>query len=356
MRDSIRLRTRARLAYTACRRSRCSRGCFRELLAVAVLIAALSSACENPLAPELCGAVADQVVPVGGAVSVRVCFNDENGDGVSLASRTSDGTVATVTVRGRVVTVTGVRGGTATVTVTARDPGGLSATVSFGVIVPGIVRLTDRHGLMPAWSPDGTRIAFLGRVPETGDTGDGSIFVMNADGSGVKRLTKSISAVAPPAWSPDGTRIVFTTRDFEIYVVNADGSGEANLTNNADWDVYPAWSPDGTRIAFVSDRDDDIEIYVMNADGSGATTLTHIPARDDWPAWSPDGSRITFTSRRGDDIDIYVMNADGSGVTRLTEHSAFDGLPAWSPDGTRIAFTSDRDGNDEIYVLYVPAR
>ena len=169
MRDSIDLRTRARLAYAACRRTRSSRGSLRELSAVAVLIAALSSACENPLAPELCGAVADQVVPVGGAVSVRVCFNDENGDGISLASRTSDGTVATVTVRGSVVTVTGVRGGTATVTVTARDPGGLSATVSFGVIVPGIVRLTDRHGLMPAWSPDGTRIAFVSDRDDASD-------------------------------------------------------------------------------------------------------------------------------------------------------------------------------------------
>lgn len=199
MRDSIGLRTRARLAYTACRRSRCSRGSLRELSAVAVLITALSSARENPVAPELCGAVPDQVVPVGGSVSVEVCFNDENGDGVSLLSRTSDGTVATVTVRGRVVTVTGVRGGTATVTVTARDPGGLSATVSFVVVVPGIVRLTDRRGLLPAWSPDGTRIAFLGWVPEPGDTGDGSIFVMNANGSGVTRLTNSISGVVPPA-------------------------------------------------------------------------------------------------------------------------------------------------------------
>ena len=81
---------------------------------------------------------------------------------------------------------------------------------------------------------------------------------MNADGSGPTRLTNNAAADVEPAWSPDGSRIAFaSTRDgnFEIYVMNADGSNQTRLTNNAAADDQPAWSPDGTRIAFKSNRD-----------------------------------------------------------------------------------------------------
>ena len=81
---------------------------------------------------------------------------------------------------------------------------------------------------------------------------------MNADGSGVTRLTVNDAVDSSPAWSPDGRRIAFdSTRDgnFEIYVMNADGSGVTRLTNNDAWDWYPDWSPDGRRIAFDSNRD-----------------------------------------------------------------------------------------------------
>ena len=133
--------------------------------------------------------------------------------------------------------------------------------------------------------------------------------------------------------------------------MNADGSGVTRLTDNDADDWSPAWSPDGRRIAFDSNRDGDFEIYVMNADGSGVTRLTDNDA-DDWsPAWSPDGRRIAFDSDRDGDFEIYVMNADGSGVTRLTDNDADDWSPAWSPDGRRIAFDSNRDGDFEIYVM-----
>ena len=105
------------------------------------------------------------MVHVGESVRVRVCFNDENGDRVSLVSSSSNRAVATVAVREGLVTVTGVRGGTATVTVTARDPGGLSGRVSFSVIVPTIVQLSNRQGYFPAWSPDGTANRLRGAAP-----------------------------------------------------------------------------------------------------------------------------------------------------------------------------------------------
>ena len=95
-----------------------------------------------------------------------------------------------------------------------------------------------------------------------------------------------------PAWSPDGTKIAFVSDrdgDTEIYVMNADGSHPTNLTNTSAEDRTPAWSPDGTKIAFVSSRDGSAGIYVMNADGSNPTRLVGNINDDFWPTltWSP---------------------------------------------------------------------
>ena len=215
----------------------------------------------------------------------------------------------------------------------------------------GLARLTNNSAddYAPSWSPDGRRIAFRSRRD-----GNREIYAMNADGSGVTNLTNNSDADRYPSWSPDGRRIAFDSdRDgnWEIYAMNADGSGVTNLTNNSDADRYPSWSPDGRRIAFDSDRDGNWEIYAMNADGSGLARLTNNSARDWYPSWSPDGRRIAFQSNRDGNSEIYAMNADGSGLARLTNNSARDWYPSWSPDGRRIAFNSDRDGYHEIYAM-----
>jgi Tol biopolymer transport system component/plastocyanin len=196
------------------------------------------------------------------------------------------------------------------------------------------------------------------------------IRVMNADGSGGRNVTTGLTDYQP-AWSPDGSRIAFTSDrfaepfDHDIVVVNVDGTGMTQLTSGPDHDSAPAWSPDGTTIAFIRGECTDAEctsqrgyVYVMNAaDGSGATRLE--PATGDtWeggasggPTWSPDGSRIAFGRQDELGYDIWVMNSDGSNVTRLTSSAANDLQPAWSPDGSAIAFASDRDGNLDIYVM-----
>jgi TolB protein len=204
----------------------------------------------------------------------------------------------------------------------------------------------------PAWSPDGTQIAFA-----SNQDGDDEIFVMNADGSNPVQLTTNTALDRFPVWSPDGTQIAFASRrdgNWEIYVMNADGTNPVNLTNNPTDDFNVSWSPDGTQIAFASLRDGtistDTEIYVMNADGTNVQRLTNSPSIDETPNWSPDGSQIAFTSNRNaSNIDIYVMNADGSNVQRLTSYSGTDEFPNWSPDGTQIAFDSNRSSFFNLY-------
>ena len=203
-----------RPANAAPRRFRRPLGSSTGLSALVVLGAVLSGACENPLAPVSCGPIPDQTIPVGKSVGLRVCFTDENGDRVSLSAKSSRSGVAVVGTSGSTVTVTGRSGGTATVTVTARDPGGLLGTVSFSVWVPAIVQLTDDCGYFPVWSPDGTRLAFLSKRHFACRWGWGlglGVYVMNADGSGANQPhgRHGVYSQGSLAWSPDGSRIAF---------------------------------------------------------------------------------------------------------------------------------------------------
>ena len=158
-------------------------------------------------------------------------------------------------------------------------------------------KLARNHGYV-AWSPDGTKILLargghqLCEAPCSGGGGATKAYavVANADGSGLRTLTR-IAGVngARASWSPDGRRIVFVSDldgNLEIYVINADGSRRRNLTRHPGHDSDPAWAP-GRKIAFATKREGNFEIYVMNADGSGQRNLTRNPAPDRSPVWSP---------------------------------------------------------------------
>jgi Tol biopolymer transport system component len=212
------------------------------------------------------------------------------------------------------------------------------------------------HQQYPAWSPDGTKIAFV----SSHDGGDDEIYVMDADGSNLISLTNNLWQDIRPTWSPDGIKIAFQGyRDGSpysgIFVVDSNGaSAPVRITNSGTEDKSPAWSPDGNKIAFSRSND----IYTVRPDGTAQTNLTNSPSSAATkldPAWSPDGTKIAFWGQATDSAEIYTMNADGSNRTLLTNNSAYDAYPAWSPDGTKIVFVSDRDSNDESSVgeLYV---
>ncbi len=170
------------------------------------------------------------------------------------------------------------------------------------------------------------KIAFTrGSVPE--------IYVMNPDGTGQTQLTSNSVPDRGPAWSADGTRIAFfrDVGDFnrEIYVMNADGSGETRLTANAARDEDPAWSPDGSKIAFWSDRDGDEEVFVMSADGSNQRRIDTGAGDAESAAWSPDGRHLAYQSNRSGAWQIYTMHVDGSDQRPLAVLDATS--PSWSP-------------------------
>jgi len=146
----------------------------------------------------------------------------------------------------------------------------------------------------PSWSPDGARVVFA-RFERHGGAFDSGIVVAKADGSGVWPVSATLGAARTdgdhdPRWSPDGTRIAFT-RNGSVHVMNPDGSGPVLLARSAG---TPSWSPDGARLAYCcAGRRNHGGIFVVSSDGSGVRRLTK---GGHSPSWSPDGSSIAFES------------------------------------------------------------
>lgn len=183
--------------------------------------------------------------------------------------------------------------------------------------------LTKRRGWRdyePAWSPDGRRIAFT-RSADCYCTG--RIFVMRANGRGVRRLTDGRSDESPE-WSPDGRLIAYSS-ERGLKVIRPDGSHERRVARFGDAGEVD-WSPDGRRLAFARGR------FVWTArwkDGGGERRLV----RGGDPDWSPDGRTLAYMPRHG---GVATIGADGNGRRFLAKGL----LPAWSPDGKRIAFNT----------------
>lgn len=220
----------------------------------------------------------------------------------------------------------------------------------------GLVQLTDLNGHTSSvsWSPDGTTILFDFDYA----VGYGDIYTIQADGTNLQRLTDNTVGDWFPNYSPDGDKIVFLSErdnDNEIYLMDANGSGVTKLTNldSSTSPDRPLYSPDGSKIAFQAGRGDLKEIYLMNPDGSGMQQITDNIFDDELLEWSPDGTQLMISSDRfsGSDYqDTLVIDRSGAEVLVLTTGGT--GLSAyWSPDGSLIAYSDITVRDYRMYLI-----
>ena len=269
------------------------------------------------------------------------CWSRSEGNGAAAAS---SGGGTSPTPEGEIAPATGLKGRIVYSTV-AGDLWIVEADGS------GRRRLTHSGAgidYSPTWSPDGKQVAFRTTRGSPSGPDPSNIFVINADGSGERQLTPARGAAAGglfPAWSPDGSRIAYSNGS-GINLVRPGGSGRRPLGVPGECSV---WSPDGSKLMFCSngvnrgEGVDNWDVFVMDADGSHVRRLTSDGAQDYPGAWSPDGTQIAFFSRRDGDGDVYVMDADGSNVRRVTNQPGAQAADAWLPDG-RLVIGSAQEG------------
>lgn len=209
--------------------------------------------------------------------------------------------------------------------------------------------------LNPVWSPDGQAIGYSshGRTA----SGGGVDILLSYIYKGLRESpTRNIGSNYNPAFSPDGSRIAFmSNRDGnpEIYVMNRDGSNVRRLTNHLAADTSPTWSPSGTQIAFVSDRATQASprMYMMNADGSGLRRLP-IDGLADKPTWAPAPyNEIAFTAQIPGGYDIHVFEIATESIRKVTHGEGSNESPSYSATGKHIAFNSTRAGRSQIFTI-----
>jgi TolB protein len=243
------------------------------------------------------------------------------------------------------------------------------------------------------FSADGRRLVF--QSTRDGRSCDQE-YVMNVDGSGVRRVSTGTGKTTCGFFYANDQRILFGSSHalqqacparpdpskgyvwgldpFDIYTAKPDGSDLRRLTNYGVYTAEAVVSPDGRRIVFTSLKDGDLDIYTMNVDGTDVRRLTTTPGYDGGPWWSPDGTQIAYRAWHPTDsalvayqsllrerlvrpnrMELWVMNADGSGQRQITQLGGANFGPSWTHDGKHLIFSSNykqpRSGNFDLYLV-----
>ncbi|MFZ5477749.1 MAG: Tol-Pal system beta propeller repeat protein TolB [Myxococcota bacterium] len=198
-------------------------------------------------------------------------------------------------------------------------------------LVKGAIRrVSSRSGINTggAFSPLGNLLALTLSV-----AGDAEIFTIDpVAGREIARLTKNPGIDVSPSFSPDGSQIAFVSERSggpQIYVMNADGSGARRVTFQGNHNVDPSWSPAGDRIAFVG-RDKGFDVFTVRLDGTGMERITQGAGDNEDPSWSPDGEYVAFSSTRTGSAHIWIASADGRHQIQATTGAGGYTNPHWS--------------------------
>jgi TolB protein len=224
----------------------------------------------------------------------------------------------------------------------------------------GFRRLTtddSKQHFYPSLAPDGKSVLYSAFL----ETDNYEIYELKIDDGSVNRLTNVYGVETAPEFSPDGQSLTYTksnaaTGNFQIIVTNRNGSGGGNIPRVFGWD--PTWSPDGKKMLFASDSRGLVQLYTVDLDGRNMTAVTNLPAIRGRSDWSADGRFIVTYSGPAWNRELFIMNADGTNSHQLTPGGGNSQGPSFSPDGKWVAFTAyfDNYGDDhgcEIYVIRI---
>ncbi|MDF9393813.1 MULTISPECIES: Tol-Pal system beta propeller repeat protein TolB [Methylococcus] len=206
--------------------------------------------------------------------------------------------------------------------------------------------------------------AFATRVAYVTVTGEGgnrryNLQVADTDGYNPQSVIVSNEPIMSPAWSPDGTKIAyvsFESRRSAIYVQTLATGERRKVSDTPGINGAPAFSPDGSRLALTLSKDGNPDIYVMNLGSGGLTKITDYSGIDTEPNWSRDGRSIVFTSDRGGKPQLYLVSAGGGPAERLTYEGDYNARGVFSPDGRSLAMVHGKGGDYRIAVMDLASR
>jgi TolB protein len=222
----------------------------------------------------------------------------------------------------------------------------------------GLRRLTtddNRRHWYPSLAPNGQSVVYS----SFREANVHEIYSLNLNDGSPNRLTDRIGVLTAPEISPDGASVTFTrgnpnTGNMQIMIMDRNGENAGNIPQISGWD--PTWSPDGRQILFASTAEGKTQLFIVNRGGGVLRQVSNLPAIRGRSDWSPDGQSIVTYSGPAWNREVFIMNADGSNARQLTPTGGNSQGPSFSPDGRWVAFTAyfDNYGDDhgcEIYII-----